>query len=209
MKTATIFFALIFCVMALSAFTADQETNAGTSNDTVQPPTKKGKLARQQGPDGQQRGDLAKQLLRDLPPDDVERLRKLKADSPEEFKKEMKRLTAKNKGKQQGGFPPEDTQELKQLVKDFKDTQDPAQREQLKSKIKDEVKNIFEKRMADNKEQLDKAEQRLAKLKELYEKRKTNADAIIEERVRSLTVDKESKRDKTPTPSTSADSESK
>jgi predicted ribosome quality control (RQC) complex YloA/Tae2 family protein len=204
MKFFTALLTILLCVLTLSALAADPTANAQSSSDSVTASTKKGKPARplNAAMDGQ-RGEIAAQILKELPPEDIERLRKLRSDSPEEFRKEMKKLVMKAKSKQMGNFPAhgEDSEIVKKISQEFKEAQDPARREQLKAQLKEEISKIFEKRMADNKEQLDKAEQRLEKLKDLYEKRKANADAIIEDRIRKLTTDKKPKLDRiSPTP---------
>ena len=68
------------------------------------------------------------------------------------------------------------------------DATDPVAKVELRTKVKDEVRKIFDKRLSESKEKLDHAERRLAELKSVYERRKACSEMIIEERVKTLTT---------------------
>ena len=191
MKLSLYLLSLTLCLSAPLATTAgtDDQDNANAQHP------RKGEKLRKQLQDFQedlQRGEVLKQIIKDLPPTEIDRLKKMRADNPDEFHNEIRKLLKSKALTTPPGDRREDTQQVRKVVKEFKECQDPAKKEQLKTRIKDEVTKVFEKRMADNKERLERAEQKLSELKGLYEKRRANASQIIEERIRNLTTDNES-----------------
>lgn len=183
----------IFCIIAgvmfsSAALYSQQENNAST--DPERGALLKKKLqdyrAGQATNDGQRKmmDNQRRNFAESLSEEDRAQLKKLYAENPEEFKKELHKRIMNAKNKQD-----EEDAQIKDLVKKYRDAQSDQQKEDTEKQLKDLVTKQFQKKMDFNGKRIEEAEKRLSELKRIYEERQRKSDEIISQRVKDLTKD--------------------
>ena len=140
------------------------------------------------------------QFLQQKDPEEFERLSTLRKDDPEAFRNELAEKLRHHRGKGREGRhgmhnmmeenTPEMqalTTELNKLSRSYKETDDPAEKEALRTTITDTVRELYELRYTARQEKLQEAEAKIQKLREHLAQRYENRDKIIERRVQELT----------------------
>jgi len=126
-----------------------------------------------------------KQLFNKLSKEDRGKLKELQKENPEAFRKEIKALVKKYRGKHSKG---KQNKEIGEMVNKYHSAEG-EDKEQILLKIKEKVTKQFNNKMEANKRNIKKTEKRLNELKIQLQKREDNADEIIEARVKALTQD--------------------
>ncbi len=136
------------------------------------------------GDDDAQRGGKMREAFKYLSPEDMENIRKIRAENPDAADKEMKRILAEKKKAAE-----EQEQQLKKLADMTRDSKDDNEKEQLAAQMRQILEAQFEERMQINQKRLENAEKKLSELKRKLEERKARKKEIIDEKIRDYLKD--------------------
>ena len=127
--------------------------------------------------------------LKEEEPEEFERLTALRRENPEQFRQEIrKRVTDRVRERRAEQVGPEE-QECLELSGKYRETADPAAKQEIKDRIRETVRVAFDKRLERTEKWLDFTEKRLAKARADHEFQQQNRDKICENRVEELTAD--------------------
>jgi hypothetical protein len=126
------------------------------------------------------------QILNKLSEAQQAKLKKLQKENPEAFRKEIKILVKKYKSRHSKAAK---QKEIDILVSKYHRSKDNTEKEQLLVQVKEKLTKQFNDKMVNNRRNVERTEERLNELKDQLIKRESNADKIIEERLRELKKD--------------------
>jgi hypothetical protein len=127
---------------------------------------------------------IFKKLLEKIPPEELERLKKLHEEDPTAFRAELMQKIKSKKDEVE-----KRNSKTFEMAKKYFATQDETEREKIKAEIKTALQEEFNEKMKQNEDRLQKAEKQLQGFRQKVEERKKNAEKIIEEKLRELTTD--------------------
>ena len=126
-------------------------------------------------------------ILKNISDEERERLRKLHATNPEEFRKEIAKIVKRVKAERQE--KQKQNQQIKQLVRQYKNAKDEKTKKEAMEQLRKIIRKIFVAKMQENKKRLESLEKHVKKVRAMYEFRQKNADKIIQSRLNTLTQD--------------------
>jgi chromosome segregation ATPase len=125
-----------------------------------------------------------RKFFQSISDEEKQRLRKLRHEAPEAFRKEIKKRVDEFRSEQR-----EKTVRIKKLRRQYINADNETEKQKALKAIRRETEKEFKEKMAENKRRLEEAGKRLKELKAKYEERKKRADEIIKQRVKDLVRD--------------------
>jgi len=123
-------------------------------------------------------------IMKSIPGEERERLRKLHATDPDAFQKEIAKIVERVKATRQ-----EKQKQIRSLVSQYKNAKDDKTKKEAMEQLRKVIQKIFLSKMQENKKRLESLEKHVKKVREAYEFRQKNADKIIQSRLDTLTRD--------------------
>lgn len=125
-----------------------------------------------------------REMLGNMSPEEIERLKNLHKENPEAFKEEIRKKFQERKCSMGGT-----SKEVQELIQKYQQAENLDEKENCRNQIRECLRKQFKEKMEINRKRLEETENRIKELREKLEERQKRAEEIIEEHLRDLTKD--------------------